>query len=224
MEELHEDEKEVIRYEIAHKWRHPLRLYYTIAICSIGAAVQGWDQTGSNGANLSFPQDFGIGQGDNIGHPNQQRDSWLVGVVNAGPYLGSAFIGCWLSDPINFYFGRRGTIFVSAVFCLLTPIGGAISQTWEQLFITRLLMGIGMGLKGATVPIFAAENSPARIRGALVMSWQMWTAFGIFLGFCANLAVYNVGAIAWRLQIGSAFIPAVPLTLGIYFCPESPRW
>lgn len=34
----------------------------------------------------------------------------------------------------------------------------------------------------------------------------------------------NVGAIAWRLQLGSAFIPAVPLLLGIYFCPESPRW
>jgi hypothetical protein len=33
-----------------------------------------------------------------------------------------------------------------------------------------------------------------------------------------------VGAIAWRLQIGSAFIPAVPLCLGIFFCPESPRW
>ena len=34
----------------------------------------------------------------------------------------------------------------------------------------------------------------------------------------------NVGRIAWRLQLGSAFIPAVPMTIGIYFCPESPRW
>ncbi|KAI7231277.1 MFS transporter [Hortaea werneckii] len=192
---LEEEEKAALRWESEHKWSHPLALYFTIIVCSIGAAVQGWDQTG-----------------------------WLVGLVNAGPYIGSAFLGCWLSDPCNFYFGRRGTIFISAIFCLLTPIGGAVSQTWEQLFITRLLMGIGMGLKGSSVPIFAAENSPAKIRGALVMSWQMWTAFGIFLGFCANLAVYKVGAIAWRLQIGSAFIPAVPLTLGIYFCPESPRW
>jgi len=222
--ELDEVEREALHMEHLHKWRHPLRLYFTIIICSIGAAVQGWDQTGSNGANLSFPQEFGIGHGGDPTHPNYTRDSWLVGVVNAGPYLGSAFIGCWLSDPINFYLGRRGTIFISAIFCLLTPIGGAVSQNWHQLFTTRLLMGIGMGLKGATVPIFAAENAPARIRGALVMSWQMWTAFGIFLGFCANLAVYRVGAIAWRLQIGSAFIPAVPLTLGIYFCPESPRW
>lgn len=55
------------------------------------------------------------------------------------------------------------------------------------------------------------------------MSWQMWTAFGIFLGFCANLAMYSVGKLAWRLQLGSAFIPAVPLVIGIYFCPESPR-
>jgi len=81
-----------------------------------------------------------------------------------------------------------------------------------------------MGLKEVTVPVFSAENSPPNIRGGLVMSWQVWTAFGIFLGTCANLAVKDVGKIAWRLQLGSAFIPAVPLVIGIFFCPESPRW
>lgn len=81
-----------------------------------------------------------------------------------------------------------------------------------------------MGAKASTVPIYAAENSPASIRGALVMTWQMWTAFGIFLGTTANLVVANAGDISWRLQLGSAFIPAIPLVLGVYFCPESPRW
>ena len=132
--------------------------------------------------------------------------------------------GCWCSDPLNNFFGRRGTIFFSAIFCFLSVIGSAVSQNWPQLFVTRLLLGIGMGSKASTVPIYAAENCPAAIRGGLVMSWQMWTAFGIFLGFCANLAVYNVGAIAWRLQLGSAMIPALPLLIGVYFCPESPRW
>jgi hypothetical protein len=37
-----------------------------------------------------------------------------------------------------------------------------------------------MGLKEVTVPVFSAENAPAIIRGGLVMSWQMWTAFGRF--------------------------------------------
>jgi len=132
--------------------------------------------------------------------------------------------GCWLSDPLNHYFGRRGAIFFSAVFCFFPVIGSGLCHTWQQLFVCRLLLGIGMGSKASTVPIFAAENVPASIRGGLVMSWQMWVAFGIFLGLCANLALQGVGRIAWRLELGSAFIPVVPLLLGIYFCPESPRW
>ena len=171
---------------------------------------------GSNGANLSFPDYFRI----NI---HTTRGAFIVGLINAAPYLGSAF-GCWFSDPLNSFLGRRGTIFVSANICLWSVFGSAWTQTWQQLLICRILLGIGMGAKASTVPIYAAENSPASIRGALVMSWQLWTAFGIFLGFCANLAVWNTGWIAWRLQLGSAFIPAVPLVFGVYFCPESPRW
>ncbi|OQE28277.1 hypothetical protein PENSTE_c003G07457 [Penicillium steckii] len=216
--DLTESEVTALRDEVLHKWRQPKSLYFTIILCSIGAAVQGWDQTGSNGANLSFPDAFGIPEDGSV------RNQWLVGIVNAAPYIASACLGCWLSDPCNRILGRRGTIFISAIFCILTPIGSAFTQNWPQLFITRLLLGIGMGLKASTIPIFCAENTPAVIRGGLVMCWQLWTAFGIFLGFSANLAVKDTGALSWRLQLGSAFIPAVPLALGVYFCPESPRW
>ncbi|KAI1381091.1 hypothetical protein F4677DRAFT_440307 [Hypoxylon crocopeplum] len=216
-EALDAEEIDTLRREITHKWKVPWLLYLTIVTCSIGAAVQGWDQEGSNGANLSFPAQFGIG-GDS------DHDILLVGLINSAPYIGSSLIGCWLSDPLNNFFGRRGTIFISAVFCLLTPLGGAITQNWQQFLISRIILGVGMGIKASTVPIFAAENSPASIRGALVMSWQLWTAFGIFLGCSANLAVSKVGRISWRLQVGSAFIPAIPLVLLILLCPESPRW
>ncbi|KAJ5582457.1 Major facilitator superfamily domain general substrate transporter, partial [Penicillium sp. DV-2018c] len=221
--ELNESERAALRDEVDHKWRQPKALYFTIILCSIGAAVQGWDQTGSNGANLSFPDAFGISD-DPAKSDQAARNLWLVGIVNAAPYIASALLGCWLSDPCNRYLGRRGTIFASSIFCILTPIGSAVAQTWEQLFVVRLLLGIGMGLKASTIPIFCAENTPAVIRGGLVMSWQLWTAFGIFLGFSANLAVKDTGAISWRLQLGSAFIPALPLLFGIYYCPESPRW
>jgi sugar porter (SP) family MFS transporter len=85
-------------------------------------------------------------------------------------------------------------------------------------------MGIGIGAKNATVPIYSAEMAPARIRGALVMFWQLWVVIGIFLGFCANVIVKDTGRISWRLQLGSAFIPSFILMIGIFFCPESPRW
>ncbi|KAK5231032.1 hypothetical protein LTR72_000212 [Exophiala xenobiotica] len=193
IEELDPDELDCLQHESKHRWTHPFALYATIFVCSIGAAVQGWDQTGSNGANLTFPTDFGIATGSS-------RDSWLIGLINAAPYISSAFLGCWLSDPINTLLGRRGATFVAAIFCILTPIGGALSRSWHQLLVTRLLMGFGMGLKASTVPMYAAENSPAAIRGALVMGWQMWTAFGIFLGFAANLVVYRVESPRWLMK------------------------
>ena len=148
----------------------------------------------------------------------------VVGLANAAPYLGSAFCGCWISDPLNNWFGRRGTIFFAAIFCIIPVLGSAFTHNWQTMFVCRLLLGLGMGAKGATVPIFAAENSPASIRGALVMSWQLWTAFGIMLGNMANLALGGIGKIAWRLQLGSAVLPAIPLLFLIYLCPESPRW
>jgi MFS family permease len=125
---------------------------------------------------------------------------------------------------LNNWLGRRGVIFGAAIFSLLSPIGSGLSQKWGQLVACRVLLGIGMGLKEVTVPVYSSEVAPTNIRGGLVMSWQVWTAFGIFLGTCANLVFVNTGKIAWRLQFASAFVPAVPLVLGIWFCPESPRW
>ena len=79
----------------------------------------------------------------------------------------------WISDPLNDLLGRRGTIFLGAVFSLLAPIGSALTQTWGQLVACRILLGIGMGLKEVTVPVFSAEVAPTMIRGGLVMSWQL---------------------------------------------------
>lgn len=60
------------------------------------------------------------------------------------------------------------------------------------MFIARFFLGFGIGPKSATTPIFAAECSPPKLRGALTMQWQMWTAFGIMVGYVADLAFYFV--------------------------------
>ncbi|KIW44562.1 uncharacterized protein PV06_03022 [Exophiala oligosperma] len=224
--EIDETERQFLREEVTHRWRHPRILYYTIILNSIAAAIQGWDQTGSNAANLEFPADMGIPDSGPVCEAKGtcEDNSWLIGFINSCPYIAIAFFAGWISDPVNDILGRRGTIFLGAIFSLLSPIGSAFIQHWGQLVACRILLGIGMGLKEVTVPVFSAENAPTNIRGGLVMSWQLWTAFGIFLGTCANLAIKDTGHIAWRLQLGSAFIPAVPLVIGIFFCPESPRW
>ncbi|KAF2755627.1 hypothetical protein EJ05DRAFT_467802 [Pseudovirgaria hyperparasitica] len=214
--ELSADERAALIYERDHKWHGPKMLWYSIGLCAVGAATQGWDQTGSNGANLSFPEEFGItGTG---------RNEWIVGSINAIIFLTAGLIGAFIVDPLNKYLGRRGEIFLTAACLTATPIGSGFARSWQGLFAARFVMGIGIGAKNATVPIYSAEMAPARIRGALVMFWQLWVVAGIFLGFCANVIVKDTGDISWRLQLGSAFIPSFILMVGIYFCPESPRW
>ncbi|OBW63920.1 MAG: Uncharacterized protein AUREO_060140 [Aureobasidium pullulans] len=215
--DLTEEERAALIYERDHKWHGSKMLWFSIGLCAIGAATQGWDQTGSNGANLSFPEEFGIGSGTG-------RDEWIVGLINSIIFLTAGLIGAFIVDPLNKYLGRRGEIFLTAACLTATPIGSGFAQSWQGLFAARFVMGIGIGAKNATVPIYSAEMAPARIRGALVMFWQLWVVIGIFLGFCANVIVKDVPRIAWRLQLGSAFIPSFILMCGIFFCPESPRW
>ncbi|UKZ58066.1 hypothetical protein TrVGV298_011931 [Trichoderma virens] len=223
--DIEEDEKQALREEVTHRWKHPWALYYTIGLSSIAAAIQGWDQTGSNGANLSFPTALGIPDsagsscGPDANAGDCAKNSWIIGFVNSLPYITICLFAGWISDPLNDWIGRRGTIFIGAIFSLLAPFGMAVSQTWGQLAACRMLLGIGMGLKEVTVPVFSAENAPP-----CYSRWSRHVLASIFLGTCANLAVGKVGDIAWRLQLGSAFIPAVPLVIGTYFCPESPRW
>ena len=70
--------------------------------CSLAAAVQGMDESVISGAQLFYPTQFGI----NSAITGRDGDSWLEGLVNGAPYLCCGVIGCWLTEPLNKYFGR----------------------------------------------------------------------------------------------------------------------
>lgn len=96
--ELDEADRTCLREEVTRRWNHPWILYFTIVLNSVAAAIQGWDQEGSNGANLDFPTDFGIPNGEyldaakTIKNPKAADNSWLVGFINACPYIAIAFL------------------------------------------------------------------------------------------------------------------------------------
>ena len=51
--------------------------------------------------------------------------------------LSNTVSACWISDPLNDLLGRRGVIFIAAIFSLLAPFGMGVSQTWGQLAACR---------------------------------------------------------------------------------------
>ena len=222
---LNDDERQVLTKEIASRWSQPPLMYLVIVLCSTCAAVQGMDETVVNGAQIFYKPQFGINDEEDTG-----TATWLVGLVNSAPYLCCALIGCWLAVPFNNVFGRRGTVFITCAFSAVACIWQGLTNTWWHMFIARFALGFGIGPKSATVPVYAAETTPPAIRGALVMQWQMWTAFGIMFGYAADLAFYGVvdtpGSVGlnWRLMMGSASFPAFIVCIFVFWCPESPRW
>lgn len=137
---------------------------------------------------------------------------WKQGLLNGAPYLCSAVIGCWTTAPLNRWFGRRGCIFISCFISFASSFWMAAAHTWWNLLLGRFLLGFAVGAKSTTTPVYGAECSPANIRGALVMMWQMWTAFGIMLGYIASVAFMDVThstipGFNWRLMLGSTAIP-----------------
>ena len=98
-----------------------------------------------------------------------------------------------------------------------TPARGSVKNVLfageESLSTVRVFNASGKPVNGserqAAVPVYAADCAPPAIRGALVMMWQTWTAFGIMIGYVMDLAFFNVKdpehitGLNWRLMLGS---------------------
>ena len=237
--QLKSDERRALQQEdpkTGNKWNQPWIMYALVGCCSLGAAVQGWDETAVNGAQIFYKNAYG-----------KANDPGVLGLINAAPYLCCAVLGCWLTEPLNRFLGRRGTIFVTCILSSVTCVWQAFTNTWWHLFIARFCLGFGVGPKSATIPIYSAECVPANIRGALVMMWQMWTAFGIMLGYIAGVIFRNVlsgdsprctispnnphpnllgveCSLNWRLMLASPMVLPLVAAAYVFTLPESPRW
>ncbi|KAB8606257.1 hypothetical protein FH972_025886 [Carpinus fangiana] len=194
-------------------------------MCSLAAAVQGMDETANNGAVAIYSRYLNITSKEDGGRFSTQMADNIQGLVVGAPYLACALLGCWLTQPLNYYFARRGTIFISCLIAAVASIWEGVANSWVNLFLARFVLGLGIGAKSSTVPVYSAECAPAPIRGALVMQWQMWTAFGIMLGNIMGVAFGGLGDdLSWRLMLGSTVVLPLIVCAQVYFCPESPRW
>ena len=97
-----------------------------------------------------------------------------------------SYIYLRLTQPLNAILGRRGTILLTCLFSIISCLLQAFSQNWRMMVGFRILLGVGIGLKSATIPIYTSECAPAKFRGALVMFWQFFTALGIMLGYICD--------------------------------------
>ncbi|KAL4904902.1 hypothetical protein BDW74DRAFT_153733 [Aspergillus multicolor] len=196
-------------------------LKVTMLVTACAAITQGWQQSTINASTRYWQEDLLPSLGEQPDGSALRHRELMAGLIDAAPWLSGSIIGAWLSDPLQeAILGRRRALFISAIFCTAFPIATARSTSWEELLIFRLLLGIGIGAKASIAPVFAAETAVDHLRGRLLMMWQLFDAFGIFLGF---VCVWIVDK-QWRVLLGTAAVPSLILLFLVFLCPESPRF
>lgn len=91
------------------------------------------DETVVNGAQSFYKVYF------NIANPESQSDSWTLGLVNSAPYLACSLIGCWLTEPINKRFGRRGTVWLACLISAVACIWQGFTSESDQHYLSRMI-------------------------------------------------------------------------------------
>ncbi|KAL0258134.1 fructose symporter [Diplodia seriata] len=180
-----------------------------VTFASMGGLLSGLDQSLISGANLFLPEDLGLTDSQNS-------------LVNAGMPLG-AVAGALLLSPANEWFGRRWSIIIS---CVFYTIGGALcagSINFAMIVVARLLLGVGVGLEGGTVPVYVAETVERRLRGNMVSLYQFNIALGEVLGYVVAAIFLKVPG-NWRYILGSSLVFSTIMLIGMLFMPESPRF
>jgi SP family arabinose:H+ symporter-like MFS transporter len=142
-----------------------------------------------------------------------------VSVVLIGCMFGAGLAGS-ISDRV----GRKRFMLVSAVLFFVSALGCAFPQNIFQFVIFRFVGGLGIGSASILAPLYIAEVSPARVRGALVSVNQMAIVTGILLAYFVNWAFAGVGPSNWRWMFGMGALPSVVFFLLLLRVPESPRW
>jgi len=180
-----------------------------VAFASMGGLLSGLDQSLISGANLYLPKDLGLTVRQNS-------------LVNSGMPLG-AVGGALLLSPANEILGRRMAIIISTI---LYTIGGALeagSINFGMIVASRVVLGIGVGLEGGTVPVYVAETVERRMRGNLVSLYQFNIALGEVFGYVVAAIFLHVKG-NWRYILGSSLVFSTIMFAGMLYLPESPRF
>lgn len=156
-----------------------------------------------------------------------------TGLLAASAFIGGVALGAIIFGPIADRMGRRLLYIYDLVFFVI--FGGALSafvtNFWE-LFVVRLLLGIGIGGDYSLSPTMVAEYAPARRRGgfALASMNSFWGGIGSVVGF---LSAYGMAVawggntnpdFTWRFMLGSEAIWGLVIILLRMGILESPRW
>lgn len=193
-----------------------LLLWITIA-CSADMMMFGYDQGVFSGVIVT--PDFLKSH-----HLEGPANTTMLSTVTAIYDIG-CFVGALCAFTLGERLGRKKSILIGTTVMVIGVALKAASFSLAQMFVGRIVLGIGNGINTATAPIWQCETAPVSLRGKLVMLELGMNVGGFMIVNWVNYGLsFSEGPIAWRLPLALQYVFIFVLYATIPWLPESPRW
>ena len=195
------------------------KIAFIAFVVSLGGFLFGFDAGIISGVMSYASPEFNL---------NDIQSGWVVSSPSFAAMIAMLFSGR-LSDKI----GRKKILIYVAFLYAISAILSALANSYEMLYIARMIGGLAFGAALVLAPMYIAEISTAKNRGKLVAIQQLNIVLGFFAAFLSNYFFnkYNTSvdtflsdSTVWRWMLGVELIPALLYFCALFFVPKSPRW
>lgn len=107
---------------------------------------------------------------------NDKLQSTVTAIYDIGCFLG-AISTIWIGERL----GRKNTILVGTTVMSIGAILQTVAFGLPQMFVGRVIAGIGNGINTSTAPVWQGETSKASWRGKLIIIEMIMNIFGFSL-------------------------------------------
>ncbi|XP_038976492.1 sugar transport protein 7-like [Phoenix dactylifera] len=201
---------------------------FACLVAAIGGSIFGYDVGISGGVTSMDPflkQFFPVvyrkknleSENNYCKYNNQKLAAFTSSLYLAG--LAASFV----ASPVTRKYGRRASILCGGISFLVGASLNAGAVNMAMLLLGRIMLGVGIGFVDQAVPLYLSEMAPAHLRGGLNMLFQLATTLGIFSANMVNYGTEKIRPWGWRLSLGLVAAPALAMTIGGCFLPETPN-
>ncbi|XP_027330284.1 sugar transport protein 7 isoform X1 [Abrus precatorius] len=221
---------DTVTKERAEQYKGRVTAYVIIAciVAATGGSLFGYDIGISGGVTSmdDFLKDFfpSVYRHKMHAHENNycKYDNQGLAAFTSSLYI-AGLIASLMASPVTRRHGRRASIIGGGISFLIGSALNASAVNLAMLILGRVMLGVGIGFGNQAIPLYLSEMAPTHLRGGLNMMFQVATTFGIFTANMVNYGTQRIKPWGWRLSLGLAAVPALLMTVGGIFLPETPN-